>query len=653
MSIKPASWFRFRIFLVLFVLIISFMAVFAMAFHLQVVKAPELKKQAIRQHQWNDLFKPRRGVIYDRNMKEMAMDIEVESLYVRPPLVIDKTLMAKTLSPILGMSRGYIKRKLQSDAPFVWIKRQLAPLEAEKIKKLEIKGVGFLKEPTRSYPDPSLAAHTIGFSGVDSQGLEGIELEYNNYLRGEPGYLTRDRDARGIEIVLKDLKVKDAAKVKDVVLTIDSTLQYIAEKELRKTVQRFNARAGMVIIMDPNTGEVLAMVNAPSFDPNSFQDFSPAMWRNRAVTDVFEPGSTFKVFVAAAALEEGIVKSGDIFYGERGRYKVYNRIIHDYKRFGRLSVADIIKYSSNIGAVKIGEKLGEENLSSYIKRFGFGFKTGIDLPGESKGLVRDVDDWSKVSLATISFGQGISVTGIQLVTALSSIANGGDMMMPYVVKKIMKEDGTVLKEFIPTIRKRVLSPSTARTMKTILRGVTEADGTGTKASLAGYSTAGKTGTAQKVDFVNGGYKDGSYVSSFMGFLPVDNPKLSILVAIDEPQETFYGGQVAAPLFRDIVRQALPYLGILPDSKDVDIYEANEIRHDMPIVERVNTGVREDKYLTVPDFRGKSLRQVLREAKSLSVRLETKGNGRAVSQWPDAGTKVSLDVGMKVYFMQDS
>ena len=449
-------------------------------------------------------------------------------------------------------------------------------------------------------PGTISAAHVIGFSGVDSRGLEGLELMYDDFLKGEMVFSKRQRDAHGSEIIMKGLDLVNTTEEKDIVLTIDKTIQYIAEKELKKTVKEFNAKAGVVIVMDSWTGEILAMVNEPTFNPNLFRKSKPANWRNRAVTDVFEPGSTFKVFMMAAALENGNIKPNDIFYGEKGSYKIYSETIHDYKQFGWLSVPQIMKYSSNIGAVKIAERMGEKDFYKYIRSFGFGSKTGIDLPGESQGLVRDVRDWSKVSLATISFGQGISVTGVQLVTALSAIANGGYLMEPYVVKKLLNDDGSTMKEVVPIIKRRVLSADTVRIMKKILKGVTEEDGTGVNASLPGYEVGGKTGTAQKVDFVKGGYGDG-YLSSFMGFLPVDNPRLTMFVAIDEPEGLFYGGQVAAPLFREITRQVMPYLGVLPDYKDsrpLDTKTA-QVRHKMPSVKKSNLEVRENDVTFIP------------------------------------------------------
>jgi cell division protein FtsI (penicillin-binding protein 3) len=644
------KWMKFRLFIALFFFMIAFMVIFARVFQLQVIMAPDLKVMAKRQHQKVVQLSPQRGVIYDRNMKEMAVDVEVDSLFVKPALVAEKRKVARRLSPILGMSVRSLLKKLDSESPFVWVKRQLPAGEVEKIKKLNLKHFGFRKERQRHYPEPSLAAHVIGFSGVDSRGLEGLELMYNDLLRGEVVYSERERDAYGREIILTGLDLEMRTEEKDIVLTIDKMIQYIAEKELKKTVKAFNAKSGMVIIMDSWTGEILAMVNEPSFNPNFFRRAKPEQWRNKAVTDSFEPGSTFKVFMTAAAIENGNIKPNDIFYGENGRYKVYTETIHDHKKYGYLSVPQIMKYSSNIGAVKIAEQIGEKDFYKYIRLFGFGSKTGIDLPGESQGLVRDVRNWSKVSLATISFGQGISVTGLQLVTALSAIANGGYLMKPYVVKKILNDDGSTMKEVVPVIKKRVLSADTIGIMKKMLKGVTKGDGTGINASLPGYEVGGKTGTAQKVDHVNGGYGDG-YVSSFMGFLPIDNPRITMFVAIDEPEGLFYGGQVAAPLFREITRQVMPYLGILPDYKDslpLDTKTAR-VSDKTERVKKSGTPVRENDVSFIPDFEGKSLRQVMNEARDLSLKVEIKGSGRAVSQWPHAGHTMPAERLVKVFF----
>lgn len=615
---KFLKWMRFRIFIVLFFFMIAFMVIFARVFQLQVIMAPDLKAMAERQHKKVVRLNPKRGVIYDRNMEVMAVDIEVDSLFAHPTLIAEKRSAAQRLSPILGMSVRSLQKKLNSKSPFIWVKRQLPISEVKKIKKMNLENFGFRKERKRYYPEPSLAAHVIGFSGVDSRGLEGLELMYDDFLKGEPVFRKRERDAHGSEIIMKGLDLVTTTEEKNIVLTIDKTIQYIAEKELKKTVKKFNAKAGEVIVMDSWTGEILAMVNEPSFNPNLFRKLKPANWRNRTVTDLFEPGSTFKVFMMAAALENGNIKPNDIFYGEEGSYKIYSETIHDYKKFGWLSVPQIMKYSSNIGAVKIAERMGKKDFDKYIRLFGFGSKTGIDLPGESRGLVRDVRDWSKVSLATISFGQGISVTGIQLVTALSSIANGGYLMKPYVVKKLLNDDGSTMKEVVPTIRRRILSADTVKIMKKILKGVTEKGGTGVNASLSGYTVAGKTGTAQKVDLVKGGYGDG-YLSSFMGFLPVDSPRLTMFIAIDEPEGLFYGGQVAAPLFREIARQVMPYLGVLPDYQDSKplMTRTAQVRPEKLTVQKSSIEARENNATTFPGFTRKRLLDIIAKVRDLS------------------------------------
>ena len=610
---KFLKWMKFRIFIALFFFMIAFMVIFARVFQLQVIMAPDLKAMADRQHKKVVQLNPKRGVIYDRNMEEMAVDIEVDSLFAHPTLIAEKRRAAQRLSPILGMSVRSLQKKLNSKSPFIWVKRQLSTSEVKKIKKMNLENFGFRKERKRYYPEPSLAAHVIGFSGVDSRGLEGLELMYNDFLKGDPVFRKSQRDARGSEITMKGLDLVTTTEEKNIVLTIDKTIQYIAEKELKKTVKEFNAKAGEVIVMDSWTGEILAMVNEPSFNPNLFRNSKPANWRNRNVTDLFEPGSTFKVFMMAAALENGNIKPNDIFYGEEGNYKIYSETIHDYKKFGWLSVPQIMKYSSNIGAVKIAERMGKKDFDKYIRLFGFGSKTGIDLPGESQGLVRDVRDWSKVSLATISFGQGISVTGIQLATALSSIANGGYLMKPFVVKKVLNSDGSPLKEVVPTIKRRILSEDTTRTMKKILKGVTEKDGTGVNASLPGYTVGGKTGTAQKVDLIKGGYGDG-YISSFMGFLPVDNPRLTMFIAIDEPEGLFYGGQVAAPLFREITRQVMPYLGVLPDYQDSKplMTKTAKVTPKKTSVQKSALEARENDATTFPGFKGRDFSILLQK-----------------------------------------
>ncbi|MFQ5586138.1 MAG: penicillin-binding protein [Thermodesulfobacteriota bacterium] len=441
-------------------------------------------------------------------------------------------------------------------------------------------------------------------------------------------------------MIFDGLEKSQQSRGSDVILTIDKTIQYIAEKELKKVVETTGSKAGIAIVMDPNTGEVLAMANSPTFNANSFWNHRPNDWRNRSITDSYEPGSTFKAFLLAAALEEGVVRPNDIFYCENGIYRVADRTFHDVKKHGWLSVANMIKYSSNICAIKLGERLGGSRFQQYIDELGFGKRTGIDLPGEASGVVRRFED-SDVSLATISFGHGISTTAIQLVTGISAIANGGFLMKPYLTKAVASPDGTIIKENNPTVIKRVFSDETTVMVRNILKGVTQRGGTGEKAALADIEVAGKTGTAQKPDLINGGYASGKYISSFLGFAPADSPRLAVVVLIDEPAGDFYGSTVAAPVFREIVKQSLAYMGVYPKGNEGGTPRLVALNRRVG-----DTGVKEGK---VPDFRDKSMRMVLRLANEAKVEVRIVGSGTAVSQVPLPGSEVDPDGVVEVLF----
>ena len=511
---------------------------------------------ASRQHQSVVTYTPKRGTIYDVKGNTLAESIEVDSVYARPEDVENPSRTAKELAHILNLDKGSLTKKLKSRKGFLWVKRQVTPKETSRIKESKLRGIYFLKEsrriyPQRFYPHSHLAAHLVGFVGIDSKGLEGIEARYDAVLSGDTKRLILEKDAFGREIITEVPIPGKSAQNYTLSLTIDTNIQYVVEVELKRAVEGKGAKKGMAVVMDPMSGKILAMANYPSFNPNRFWDYPPLTWRNRAITDVFEPGSIFKVFLASAALEEKVVKKHDIFFCQNGSYTISNKTIRDVKKYGWLSLEHIIKYSSNIGAAKIAQRVGSEKLYHYIREFGFGNKTGIDLPGEAKGIVRPYRTWSNVGLANIAFGQGIAVTSVQLIAAISSIANGGNLLKPYVVDRIVDPKGKVVKQSQPVIIKRVLSKETAEIVTSILKGVVKEGGTGTKAALPHYDVAGKTGTAQKVDGLVGGYYEDRFISSFMGYVPSNQPRLVILVVIDEPQGIPYGGSVAGPVFRNI------------------------------------------------------------------------------------------------------
>lgn len=506
MKQKPVNWFKLRIFFISCVLFFCFLLVVARMFQLQVLKKEQLYRLASQQHHVQIPLVPKRGTVFDRKGNELAVSIEVDSVYADPRKVVDADKTASHLAPILQVDLGELKQKLKRRGSFEWIQRKISSSEVEQIKALRLPGIFFLKENKRFYPNDQLAATVIGFVGLDSRGLEGIEFQYDASLNGKGRVWSVDRDALGREIAIGDASLDKEDQHQNIFLTLDKQIQHVVETELGRGVQKWGAKGGMAIAMDPSSGRILAMTTFPSFNPNQFLQYRTKIWRNRAISDAFEPGSVFKTFLAAAVLEEKIVRSNDSFYCENGSYTIYDRTIHDTHKHEWLTFQQIIKVSSNIGASKVAEKMGKDRFYKYICAFGFGEKTGVGLPGESKGIVHHPRYWSPVALDTISFGQGISVTGIQLVTALSAIANGGSLMKPYIVEKVTNEKGETVESFQPQLVRKVISEDVARNVTLLLKASTEKGGTGEAAVPAGYEVAGKTGTAQKANTQLGGTK---------------------------------------------------------------------------------------------------------------------------------------------------
>lgn len=556
-------WIRFRIYLVLGFFLLSFLAIFARAFDLQVLKAEYLQKLAENEYTRTVHLAANRGLICDRNGEILAISSKAYSIFANPAEIGNPGEVSRRLSAILRVNRKNLLKNLKKKRCFVWIKRQVTPEEAKRVNKLDIKGIYFLRENRRYYPDRYLACHILGFAGVDTQGLEGLELAYDSYLKRDTGYFNALRDALGrIIFVYADFSAGE--KCYDLTLTIDKRIQHITEVSLERAVQRTEAKDAMAIVMNPKTGEILAMVNYPPFDPNTFLEYSPSRWRNRTITDTFEPGSVFKVFVLAEALEDGVTKAHDIFFCENGIYSIdRDTVIHDVHKRGWLSVENIIKFSSNIGIAKISEGLESQRLYDYLEAFGFGEKTEIDLPGEVRGLVNPPSKWSKLDKYAICFGQGIATTALQLCSALSAIANDGVLVRPFLVKKIVDKGGRIVKHFAPRVVRRVVSSKTAQDVTSILSKVVQEDGTGKMAFIEGYQVAGKTGTAQKAEPGGKGYAEDKYISSFMGFVPAEDPQLAALVVINEPKGVKYGGAVAAPVFREMIQKMLVCLNIPP------------------------------------------------------------------------------------------
>lgn len=546
---------------------VFFSVICGKAVYLQVFRHSYLLSQAENQYEKSMVSRGRRGTIYDSDMRELAVSIDVTSIVASPNRIKDPAGAAEALARILNIGEKTVYERLASNKQFAWIKRQVAPRETKEVRALGIDGIGFIPENSRFYPNTKLAAQVLGFTGVDGKGLEGIEFYYDRILKGGSGesMILKDALGRGIagEACIDKHKMLPYYNGKNIVLTIDRTIQYIAEKSLKSGVHASSASSGMAVVMDPRTGAVLALAHYPFFNPNAFQNFDRHCWRNRAITDAFEPGSSMKIFCAAAALESGNCAPNTIFYCENGRYLVGEDYIHDTKKHGWLTLHKIIKYSSNIGVVKVSEMIGPESLYHTLRAFGFGGKTGVDCPGETGGSLAPYERWSKIDTGTISFGHGISVSAIQLISAVSAIANDGILMKPYVVKEITDQYGKTVERFGPTTVRRAISVKTAQTVREMMKAVVEKGGTGVKAAVMGYTACGKTGTAQKIDST-GKYADDKYIPSFIGFAPANAPRVAVLVVLDEPLDAYYGGDVAAPVFSNIARETLHYLEVPPE-----------------------------------------------------------------------------------------
>jgi cell division protein FtsI (penicillin-binding protein 3) len=536
-------------------------AVCIRAGYLQLYRGEWLSSKAVGQVEEKLTVYGKRGTIYDAQHQAMAVSIETPSVAAYPAVMENKATAATRLAKALGLRTRTVKHKLTSGRRFVWLKRQATPKEAEAVRALNLKGVDFIPEHTRFYPNTTLGSQVLGFTGIDGHGLEGLEFYYDRELNGGEQAITIFKDAlgRGFDA---DTLAGPARPGNNLILTLDGHIQYIAEQALADAVTTYKARSGLAIVMNPRTGALLALAHYPTFNPNAFRKHDRFTWRNRAITDPFEPGSTMKIFSAAAALESGGTTPNSIFFCENGSYTVGRHTVHDTKSYGWLSLQQIVKYSSNIGAVKVAEKIGGRTLFDTLAAFGFGDRTHIDCPGESPGSLSNFKHWTTVDTGAIAFGQGVSATGLQLITAAAAVANDGLMMQPYIVQAVTDPMGRPVRTMEPRPLKQVVSVRTARTVRRIMRTVITDGGTGVEADLAGYNVCGKTGTAQKIES-NGRYAHNKYVASFIGFAPTERPALVALVVVDEPSTTHYGGTVAAPAFKRIIKESLSYLHIAP------------------------------------------------------------------------------------------
>ena len=650
-------WLRLRVML-LAGLFLSLLAVaFGRAVYLQTYEQDKLRGMAQDQYVRQIEIPARRGDIFDRRGTPLAQSVEVDSIWVDPSLLPDVRKASRSLAKALKLDARdteELQARLQRAKRFAWLKRQARPQEVAAVKALGLPGLGFTKEPKRFYPQRELAAQVVGVVGTEGRGLEGLGLAFDDELSGQNSRMSGFRDAKGRKLLVQGASDPIEREGASVTLTLDRHLQYVAEKALVRAVEESKGVAGTVVVLDPKTGELLALANAPNFNPNTPEAAQHDAIRNRAALDAFEPGSTMKAFVIAAALEEKAIKPEDVFFCENGAWRIGRYTINDTHQYGWLAAKGILQVSSNICSAKVGQALGREKLVSYYHAFGFAERTGLALPGEGRGVIPFPK--AEVSLATQSFGQGLTATAVQIAAGYGALANDGVLMRPYLVSKVVDPDGVVLLENRPVEVRRVVSSKVARQVVSMLESVVTKEGTAPKAAMQEYRVAGKTGTAQKADPVARGYSD-KRIASFVGVVPADNPRAVILVVVDEPKTDVYGGLVAAPAFKEIATAAMAHLAVPPSrtvGPEVAVAPvappaaAKAPLSPKPTPERPTVAVQEGEgagSVRVPDVQG----QVGREAvvKLLAAALEPQllGSGRVVSQTPAAGALV--DKGARV------
>jgi cell division protein FtsI (penicillin-binding protein 3) len=605
--------------------------VIARLVQIQLVRHGEYVGKAARQQERTLALQPVRGSILDSRQRVLAESIAAESIYADPQAIGDREQSAKALASVqaLQMTAAELKAKLTSNSGFVWIARQL-PLEVSAaVKALKLPGIYFLDEHRRSYPRATLAANVIGYLGVDGEGLGGIEHSFDAQVRGRAGRVTLLRDARRGMYLVGGEGPNRPIDGNDVVLTIDSVVQFIAERALGRAMDQYRAVGGVAIVMDPRDGRILAMASNPSFDPNRFREFPPDARRNRTIQDMYEPGSTFKIITASAGLEEGVVTPSQILDCGDGFIQIGNTQIHEHghNRYGLITFEDVMVHSSNVGAIRVGLALGQDRFYKYMRLFGFGERTGVSLPGEAPGRVRRTEQWSQLSNASMSIGQEIGVTPLQVVSAIAAVANGGLRVQPRIVEKVVNNKGITIYTPPQAAPVRVISEKTAAVLNEILKAVV-ARGTGAPAALAEHVVAGKTGTAQK--YVRGGYSADKVVASFGGYVPADRPRLAILVAVDEPKGAQYGGTIAAPVFREIAEATLRYLNVSPSipARTIDIATPMLATFSQKPVAIAGS--------EVPDLRGLDARAAVSRATAAGFRVRASGSGVVQTQQPLPG-----------------
>ena len=643
---------QLRIGLVAGVVVFSLVAVVARAYFLQVVKHDYYVALQQQQRSSSLLVHCERGEILAADGGALAVTVKGSSLYAEPRRVKDKKRIARGLAPILQMKVSTLVRRLSGKRGFAWLKRSLTPAQIDALKPWCAKelGLAFLKENQRIYPNRELAGQVLGFTNIDCQGQEGLELHYEKYLQGHQIYISLEHDAKRQVVESSQCQNLDHGKGKTAYLTIDRHLQAWAEQELETAVTESRGKGGVALVMNADDGAILAMAQFPRFNPNSKRKNNPALWRNRAITDLLEPGSTFKVFTLVAALESGLFKIDDCIDCEEGSYKVGRRTIHDTHEYGLLRLDEVLKYSSNIGCSKIVSRIGAERFFAVLKNFGFGAQSGIDFPHEPSGRLRPWRKWRSIDLCNLAFGQGVSVTSVQLVAAYAALANGGYRVTPHLVKKIVNGTGwTVYEHSSKKSSRRACQAGVARQVDQALALVVEDDGTAPEARIPGFRVAGKTGTAQKFDFTEKSYSHRNYWASFIGYVdpPAGQSRKIVYVMVDEPRSSIYGGVVAAPAFQRINRRLVNYLNYASKAEFANLVMPEpeaDIGHMAEEGGSERAGNLLQTATVMPDFTGQTIREALVSIGNYRRSVKISGQGRIVAQKPLPGTmlKPGLD-----------
>ncbi|MHB8754876.1 MAG: penicillin-binding transpeptidase domain-containing protein [Candidatus Acidiferrales bacterium] len=666
---------RLRLLVIFGLAVVWMVAVLTRVSYLQLFRYREYLERANRQQERIIEISPMRGAIYDRNGRELAMSIPVDSCFADPDEISDPAMVARLLSHVLKTPAEEIEQKLTQSRSFAWIARKITPQQAARIRAMNLRGIYFQKENKRFYPQHALAASVLGYVDMDEHGLGGVEYSLDKFIRGRPSRMLVLADARRRWLDRSEMR---ADKGDTVVLTIDQTIQFIAEKALAAGIKRTHAKGGSVVVQDPNTGQLLAVANWPGFDSNDAGSYPPNARVDRVVADAYEPGSIFKTILFSSALQEGVAQPTDVVDCQMGSIVVAGRLIHDWHPFGSLTMEQILIHSSDVGSIKIALRLGAPKYYQYIRSFGFGQLTGIKLPGENRGLLRPVDEWTASSIGSVAIGQEISVTPIQMISAESAIANGGTLRRPQIIREVLRGNQIVMQEN-PDPR-RVIDETTAATMREMMEQVV-LEGTGMPAQPFGYTAAGKTGTAQKIDPATGRYSKKNYNASFIGYAPVNNPVVTILVNLDSPMGGHEGGPTAGPVFKEVAEQVLAYMNVPHDMPELPTLEKASLRQGRPsssfdkqfdanfakkservaqtvplsnpgtasVPESSTVAIAEGQTVTVPNLVGQSVRGVTEACSRLGLMPILVGDGIALDQSPEAGTKVLPGAKIIVHF----